>query len=229
MAGPLDPALRALAQLDEPAFLGAVLRSVAWTAVLFVIVASGLGYGIAVALSDHGWLAWLGPVFGLVFGVFAALFLFTPVAALVASLFVDRIADAVEARHYPWLPPLRPAPLSQQIWDGVALGGRVLAMQVVALVLALLVPGLGFALGLVIAAWAIGRGLFVAVAMRRMQRPTAMEAYRAARLAVIAQGGLISAAGLVPVLNLVAPVLGIAAMVHVLHDRAGPVVTPRPL
>ena len=229
MAGPLDPALRALAQLDEPAFLGVVLRSVAWTAALFVIVASCLGFAIAHALQDHGWLAWLGPVFGLVFGIFAALFLFTPVAALVASLFVDRIAAAVEARHYPWLPPLQPAPLSQQLWDGVALGWRVLMMQLLAVLLALLLPGLGFALGLVIGAWAIGRGLFVAVAMRRMQRPAAMAAYRHSRLSVLLQGGMISAAGLVPILNLIAPVLGIAAMVHVLHDRAAPVVSPRPL
>ena len=136
---------------------------------------------------------------------------------------------AVAARHYPWLPPLQPAPLSQQVWDGVALGWRVLLMQLLAVLLALLLPGLGFALGLVIGAWAIGRGLFVAVAMRRMQRPAAMAAYRHARLAVLLQGGVISAAGLVPILNLVAPVLGIAAMVHVLHDRAPPVVSPRPL
>ncbi len=229
MAGPLDPALRALGQLDEPAFLGVVVRSVAWTAALFVIVAGGLGHAMALALNDHGWLAWLGPVFGVVFGVFAALFLFSPVAALVASLFVDRIAAAVEARHYPWLPPLQPAPLTQQLWDGLALGARVLAMQVLAVLLALLLPGLGFALGLVIGAWAIGRGLFVGVAMRRMQRPAAMQAYRDARLAVLLQGGAIAAAGLVPILNLVAPVLGIAAMVHVLHDRARPVVSPRPL
>ena len=187
MPGALDPALRALSQCDEPAFLGAILRSVAWTAGLFVIVAGGLGYAIALALSDQGWLAWLGPVFGLLVGIIAAMFLFTPVAAAVASLFVDRIADAVEARHYPWLPPARPAPLAQQVWDGLALGCRVLAMQLLALLLAVFIPGVGVILGLLIGAWAIGRGLFVAVAMRRMQRAAAMAAYRRARFACLSK------------------------------------------
>jgi uncharacterized protein involved in cysteine biosynthesis len=34
---------------------------------------------------------------------------------------------------------------------------------------------------------------------------------------VLAQGALITAAGMVPVLNILAPILGVAAMVHVLH------------
>ncbi len=213
----LDPALKALAQCDEKAFLGAVLHSVGWTALLFVLMASGMGYGLAHALQDHGSLAWLGPVFGVAFGIVAAMFLFTPVAATVASLFAERIAAAVEARHYPWLPPLRPAPLGQQLWDGLALGWRVLTMQLGAVLLTFFLPGLGFLLGVLVGAWAIGRGLFMAVAMRRMERPAAMAAYRRLRVAVIAQGGVIMAAGLVPILNLFAPVLGIAAMVHVLH------------
>ena len=118
------------------------------------------------------------------------------------------------------LPPIRPAPLSEQIWDGLALGLRVLLWQAATLVL-LLTPLAPIAapLGWLIAAWAVGRGLFVTVAMRRMDRSTAARLYAHRRGAVLAQGGLIAAGSLVPILNLFVPVLGMAAMVHVLHHR----------
>ena len=62
-----------------------------------------------------------------------------------------------------------------QIWDGLALGFRVLVLQVLALVLALLLPGARPGARLADRGWAIGRGLFVAVAMRRMDRAQAQQ------------------------------------------------------
>ena len=58
----------------------------------------------------------------------------------------------------------------EQAWDGVSVAVNVLALSIVGLILAIIVPGLGLVLGWVIASYAIGRGLFVAVAMRRMPR-----------------------------------------------------------
>ncbi len=81
---------------------------------------------------------------------------------------------------------------------------------------ALLVPGLGLLLGWLVTSWAIGRGLFMAVALRRCPRAQALALYRARCGQVLVQGGLVAAAALVPGLNLVAPVLGLASMVHVL-------------
>jgi uncharacterized protein involved in cysteine biosynthesis len=215
----LMPPLRAINQLDDPAFLGVVLRSVAWTLLAFLGLAALLSWGATAAAQSWGprWTEWLGYATGPVGASLLALFLFLPIASVIATLFVDRIAEAVERRYYPGLPPARPAPLSQQLWDGVVLGLQVLAMQLVALVLSLLLPGVGLALGWLVTAWAIGRGLFVAVAMRRMNRGAARAVYRQRRFAVVAQGGLMAALGLIPVLNLVAPVLGTAALVHVLQ------------
>ncbi len=217
MAGIVDPAMRALAQCDEPAFFGVVLRSVAWSALVFIALGTGVGYAFHMALTGHGLLSGLGPVFGVIITGFAALFLFMPLAAAVASLFVERIAAVVEARWYPALPPARPAPLAQQVWDSLWLGLRVAAMQLLAVVFAFFLPGIGFILGWAVGSWAIGRGLFMAVAMRRMERRAAVNLYKDRRLAVVAQGGAITAAGLIPVVNLFGTVLGIAALVHVMH------------
>lgn len=214
----LAPALRAFAQLDDPAFLGAVWRSVAWALAAFAALAVLLARGAETVLSGHPWLAGL---FGGVGALVLAFYFFLPLASVIAMLFVDRIAAAVERRCYPALPPARPASFAAQVWDGVALGLRVFAWQVVVLLFAVVPPLIPIAapLGWLVAAWAVGRGLFVAVAMRRMDRPQATSLYRQRRAAVLAQGALIALGSVVPGVNLLVPVLGTAAMVHVLHEE----------
>jgi uncharacterized protein involved in cysteine biosynthesis len=208
------PPLRAMGQLDDPVFLGVVLRSVVLSVALFVALAA------CIEQAGHRWLHLAGWLAGTLGGVAVALLAwlaFLPVAGLVASLFADRVAVRVEQRFYPDLPPGRPAPLAAQAWDGVVLGLQVLLLQVLAWVLAPVLLGASLPLGWIIAAWAIGRGLFVAVAMRRMTRREALALYGARRATVVFQGLLVAAGSLVPFVNLLVPVLGVAAMVHVLH------------
>ena len=216
--------LLAIGQLDDSAFLGAVLRSVGGALLALALVGAGFAWGGArlAATGAASWptlaggLEWVAGVAGLVLG----LILFVPLATAIATLFVDRVAMAVERRHYPDLPPGMPASLTAQVWDGAMLGVLVLAMQVLALVVSVVIPGVGLIVGWLVAAWAIGRGLFMAVALRRCERGVALMLYRRRRFSVLVQGGLVAAAGLVPGLNLVAPVLGLAAMVHVLGRDA---------
>ena len=232
----LRAALLAIEQMTDPVFIGVVLRSVLWSALAFALLATGLFYGGHALLADRGWVGWLAGAAGAVGTLVVSLWLFLPLATVIASLFVGRIADAVERLHYALLPAGRPAGVTAQARDGLILGLRVLAMQAVALVATLVPPHVtGLAIGWLVASWAVGRGLFVPVAMLRMHRPQALLLYRSRRSAVILTGALITAAGLVPILNLFAPVLGVAAMVHLVHqtmaDRgrsAARVVPPAP-
>jgi CysZ protein len=75
---------------------------------------------------------------------------------------------------------------------------------------------LGLLLAWIIAAYAIGRGLFVAVAMRRMNRIDAERLYRRGRTSVLASGAMLSISAYIPVLNLLIPIIGTACMVHIL-------------
>jgi uncharacterized protein involved in cysteine biosynthesis len=70
--------------------------------------------------------------------------------------------------------------------------------------------------GWAVAAYGIGKGLFVTVAMRRMPRVPAERAYHRGRWVVLVQGAVLALAATVPLLNLLIPVIGTAAMVHVL-------------
>ena len=200
-------------------FLGVLLRSLLWSVACFVGIHIATIWAIHRLLDLHGWLGWAADVFGSVAASLLALWLFLPVAVLIGTLYFDRIAAAVERRYYPTLPPPLGAPLMSQLWDAISIAIRILLLNVLALVAALILPGIGLALAWFVGGYAIGRGFWSAVALRRMPRPAAEALYRRARPAVLAQGCVLALAGYVPLLNLLIPVLGVAAMVHVL-DRA---------
>jgi CysZ protein len=212
----LVPVVRAVGQFDDPVFRGVVLRSLAWSFACFAALHIGMMWAVHRLLAFQGWWGWLADILGSVGASLLALWLFFPVAAGIGTLYCDRVAAAVDRRFYPWLPVTDGAPMLEQAWDGVAVALKVAAMSIVALVLALLIPGLGLLLGWTVAAFAIGRGMFVSVAMRRMPRTVAESLYRQRRGLILMQGAILSLAAYIPVVNLLVPVIGAAAMVHVL-------------
>jgi uncharacterized protein involved in cysteine biosynthesis len=212
------PLLLAIGQLDDPACFGVLARSVGLALLAYLLLLAASIGGIHALLAAVHWPGWLAALLGTLGVVVLAVWLFLPTIMLIATLFIERIARAVDRRHYPWLPPPSPAALPLQLWDGLALALQVLVLNAVALMLALLpIPGVGFALALLVSGWAIGRGLFVAVAMRRMGRLAAVALYRRRRLAVLLPGLLLAAAASLPGLNLLVPIVGAATMVHVLN------------
>ncbi len=220
----LSPLARAVAQLDDPVFLGVLLRSLLWSAACFIALHVAATWAVHHLLDLHGLIGWAADVLGNIGVAILAMWLFLPVAVIIGTLYIDRVARAVERRYYPSLPPPRGAPLAAQLWDAISIGLRILLLNLLALIAALFLPGLGLILAWLIGGYAIGRGLFVAVAMRRLPRPAAEALYRRARPLVLVQGCALALAGYVPILNLLIPVVGTAAMVHVL-DQA---ITARP-
>jgi uncharacterized protein involved in cysteine biosynthesis len=216
MTSLLLPMSRALAQMSDPTLFGVVWRSVLFSALLFAVILVGTVTAVHHFATGHGILAWLLDALGSIAAAVLALWLFLPVAATIGTLYFERIARAVEQRFYPAMPPAQPAPVMEQLIDCIAVGLRVLCLSLLAMLLTLVIPGIGLPIGWAIASWGIGRGLFVAVAMRRLNRPDAEALYRHLRPVVLAQGGVIAAAAYFPGLNLLIPVIGTAAMVHVL-------------
>ena len=212
----LSPLARAVAQLDDRAFLGILARCLAWSAACFVALHIAALWAVERVLHWHGLLGWAA---GLLASIGASLltgWLFLPLAAVIGTMYIDRIADAVERRYYPALPPAPGAAFVPLLWEGLTLAARILGLNLLALVLVLILPGIGLLLAWMIAAYAIGRGLFVVIAMRRMPRPDAARVYRSARGIILGYGGIMAIAAYMPLLNLFVPLLGTAAMVHIL-------------
>lgn len=212
----LLPFARAIGQMGDRAFIGVLLRCLAWSAACFVALHFVAVWAVERIVHWHGVLGWGVGLLASIGASLLAAWMFLPLAAVIATLYFDRIAAAVECRYYPNLPPPQGASTAAQLWVGLCLGARILLLNLLALVLALLLPGIGLLLAWAVAAYALGRTLFVMVAMRRLPGPAANMAYRAARGLVFAYGGVMALAAYIPLLNLFIPILGTAVMVHVL-------------
>jgi CysZ protein len=99
MTGFFSPLARALAQLDDRVFLGVLLRCIAWSAACFILLHLATIWAVHHLLDLHGWIGWAADVLGGIGASLLALWLFLPVAAIIGTLYIDRIARAVERRY----------------------------------------------------------------------------------------------------------------------------------
>ena len=223
MPSVFTPLRRALTQLPDPALLGVLLQSTLLAGLAFAALIAAAIAAIHHLVHGGCWLGYGAEILGGFAASLAALWLFLPAAIIIAGLFMEPVCRAVEARYYPNLAKPTGASIATQIWDATLIGVYLLLLNLAALVLAVALPGAGFLIGLAINAWALGRGLFVAVAMRRMTRRQALIAYDAQRPMVLVQGAILALAGTVPLLNLLIPIAGTAMMLHVaLLNRSTP-------
>lgn len=172
----------------------------------------------------HRWLQWVWTrgqdAGGVVLAILAGLLLFPAVATTIMSLFLDFVVDAVEARHYPHRKATQSIGLFRGLGLAIGSGLRMLLWNLAALpvYLALLFTAVGpFVLFMAINGVLLGRDLFQLVALRHLT-PEAERAFRREnRGAANGLGIAVSALYLVPVLNLLAPLLGASMATHIVH------------
>jgi CysZ protein len=208
-------ARKAAELIFDPTFTRVVLKAAGLTLLLFVILLAGAELGVRYLPLPH--VAQLENVYSILAGVavlLAIVFLGGPVAALFASLFLDEIAAAVEAKHYPADPPSRGAPF----WQGLLMGLRLFLLLVIVKLLLLpfefLVPGVGNLISLAVSGWLLGREYFELAALRYLPRKTLDQMRRRHAAPIVGAGTLIALMAAIPIVNLFAPLFGVALMVH---------------
>jgi CysZ protein len=207
----------ALGQIGDPAFRRPLLLGVLGAALALGLLIWGAVEAAAwAAAGEAGWLSWLAQAAGGALGLLLAWWLFLPVAAAIAAQLVEPVAAAVERKHYPGLPAPRGASVAAQIAFGLRFGLRLLLIQILLLPLFFL-PVVGVVLALLVSAHALGAGMVQQTALLRMDLPQARAAWRRRRLSGWLLGLALAAMALVPFINLLVPVLGTAAAVHLLH------------
>lgn len=149
-----------------------------------------------------------------------SVFLMIPVASAFTGFFLEDVADAVEDRHYPALPPATPLSVANSLRQSVNFLGVVIAVNLGAV---FLYPFVGPGIPLVF--WAmngflLGREYFSLVAQRRLPLSEVKAMRRRNRWTLWAAGTLMAAPLSVPILNLVIPVLGVATFTHLYHRLA---------
>lgn len=217
--------LRTLRQLPDPRFLRVLGLSIVLAALLFAGLLAAVAWSLAsFALFQWGWLDTLVDLLGGLAALLIAILLFPGLAIAVQGLFLERIASAVESRYYPDRPEPRSQSWTEQLVLGVRLAATVVIVNLFALPLYLglsFVPPLNLALFYLINGFLLGREYFEIVATRRVPPREALRLRHALRGKVWLMGAAIAFLFSVPLLNLAAPVLGTAMMLH-LYERVRP-------
>jgi CysZ protein len=216
----------AVLQLSDPRLRGVIWQSLGLSLLLQVALIALAWWALqSFTTFQWGWLNELVRWLGGATVVALAVLLFPASFGIVVSIFMERIADIVEAAHYPHLGPARGIPIWTGIWTGVIFLLAVIALNLVMLplyILALFVAGLGAVLFYGINGWLTGRMYYEQVALRRLSA-VEVKAWRRANSGALWMTGIaIAFLGTLPILNLIVPVLGTAAMVHVAQSLKPP-------
>ncbi len=207
--------VRALGQLLDPR----IVRLLGWSVLLSLVVFAALWVGLAWLLSSStvaSWgvvkqiIDWIGSAAAT---VVLALFLFPVLVSTLIGVFLDAVARAVEARHYPDLPPAH----GVGFVAGVTMTLRFLLKAVLvnlALLVFLLVPPVYPYAWFFAHAYLLGREYFEMVALRRLDTLTTRVVRQRHGWSVIAGGAAAVPLFALPVVNLIAPVIVTMAMVH---------------
>ena len=220
---PFADHLAALRQfISDPRLWGILIRCALLSGFAFAGVWTGLGSLLQWA-SDHvhfnalrTLLSWGGWMAGLIVSVlfFPALFGF------IGGLFYESVAKAVDARHRPPLPPAREVPTVASLINSLKFFILLAILNAFALPLYLMllwVAGAGAILYVIVNGILLGREQFDAVALRRLT-PSAAKAWRRSHRLLLTRYGIVTAGlGLIPFVNLIAPLLGVVAMTRLVN------------
>jgi uncharacterized protein involved in cysteine biosynthesis len=233
----LNAALKALSQILSPPMRSILWKSVGLALVLIVVVAvalqrllswaagSGELWAETMVGSDYhtliNILAWIVSIAAGLGVVVGAVFLMPAITSLVASVFVDDVADIVERQHYPAERPGVALPVGRALVEGSKTALLTVLVYLIALPFVFL-AGAGFIVFFIATAWLLGREYFELAAMR-FRTPEEAKLLRKQNGAIVFTAGLFIAAFVsIPIVNLATPLFGMAFMVHMHKRLSGP-------
>ncbi|MDA0674922.1 MAG: EI24 domain-containing protein [Proteobacteria bacterium] len=207
----------AIAQLGDPK-LGRLLSISVLAAIL---VFAGLWIGIGWLLHETRLfeLIWLEGAFDIL-GGFATLILtwmlFPAVMGAVIGFLLEDVAVVVEARYYPHEPPAKPVPGVESAFAGLRFLRLAVGLNLLVLFF-LFVPPLFPFVFYGVNGYLLSREYFEVVALRRASRAEVESLWRTHRLQIVALGVGTAIFLTIPLVNLIAPVVATAALVHLLE------------
>lgn len=213
--------VKAFSQLPDPRLRRVITLGLAGALLVYgALVGLVWWASTGTTLFAAGWAESAADIAALVAALIVPLLFFPALVTMVMGPFLDQVADAVEARHYPHLNWPRP-----QKWSEVmATTLRFLALSVVINLLALPIYGILLFTGLTVVliylvnGYLLGREYFEVVALRRLTPSEAKILFRNRLGRLWLAGAIITFLFSIPFLNLLAPVIATAFMTHVFQQ-----------
>ncbi len=214
---------RAMGQVLQPAFRRALLISLGVAlGVMLVLVWLGIaGAGsVAAGQTDQGWVQALAQWLGGVLSLLGAWFAFPLLMTALLGLFIDDVAAAVEQQDYKGDVPGQPVALWPGLKAGLRFAGQALLLNLLALPLYIIAAPLAPIGFYALNGYLLGREYFGQIGLRHAPLEQVQHLMAASRGRVFLAGLLGAFLLTVPVVNLLAPLLVAAAMVHVWKQAA---------
>ena len=224
-----DDFFKAIGQMGDRAFRRVLFLGLGLT--LALLVAIYWGYlalvaqfaGGVVTLPLFGEVTWLGSALGwggLILMFILSIFLMVPVASAITSFFLEDVADAVEAKHFPHLMPAPKQPFIDAVKDTLLFFGVLIGANLLALIAYVILPFFAIPIFYAVNGFLLGREYFTLAAARREGRQGA-KIMRSRHASEIWFAGVRMAIPLtIPFMNLFIPILGAATFTHLYHRLA---------
>ena len=218
--------LKAIGQIGDSRFLRVLALGLGLTIALLFGFTVLFAWTVGLIVPDSFTLPWIGEITWIdnlaslaVIPVMliASIFLMVPVASAFTGIFLDDVVDAVEAKHYPGLPPVAHVPFSESISETLKFLGILLLVNLAALILCLIFAPFAPLIFWGVNGLMLGREYATLVARRRMSAPE-VRAFRKRHSTTIWLAGICMAIPLtIPVMNLIVPIIGVAGFTHLTH------------
>lgn len=212
-----------IAQLGDYRTLRIVAFSLLAAAAIYVGGIALAFWGISALVDATGW-TWAASLLAAAGGLAAALLgaLFYPgLVTVVAGLFSESLCRAVELRHFPDLPPPREQSVPEILRGTLSFTILAVGLNLLALPLYLLFPGVNVFVFCALNGYLVSVEYFELAALRRLTPAQTKRLRKAVFLRLWGAGAVFAAAMAVPGINLVAPIVATAFMVHMLESARG--------
>lgn len=220
---------RTLSQLLDPAFL-----KVLFLGLITTVAAVGVTYLISselmkeMPLYESGWQWWqdlvndaLGFIFHTTF-FFTIMFFFVPISTIFVSIFLDDIVDAVEDKYYADKKAGSRLGLGRLAYLAMRLLLFILLLNILISPLYLLfffwLPFVPMVIFYMLNSYLLGWGYYEMIAVRHLGIKGAGKHQKTIRLPIILAGFLTMVLFTIPIVNLTAPIIGLALICHVFHQ-----------
>jgi len=206
---------KAIGQIPDPDFRSVMGRSLLYVIGIFVLLMSFTWWLIVSSrFFGIGWLEWVVDFVGGATAVVVAFLLFPGAMMFVVSLMLEKIARAVEKKHYPYLPPPQPQAMSETVLIGLRYTSIVIALNLLFLPL-FFIPVINIFVFIGLNGYLLGREYFELVALRRLEPDAVRKIWREHRSQLCIAGMIITSLLTIPVVNWFMPVVAAAYMLHI--------------
>ena len=221
--------LKSIIQFSDPAFRKILVQALILSVLVFICLTGIVWFTLSeTSIFSFWFFEVIADTLGGITVIFMVCLLFPAVASFFVTLYLEDIVVAVENRHYPNDAPAQPVKLSKSMLITSRFTAVTIVLNLLALPFYLLTiwfPPIAIGVFYCLNGYLFGREYFEIVALRHFNSNDIVSVRKVNRWKLFSAGLVITFLFTIPFVNLVVPVIGVAALTHIFKSIQRPEVT----